>query len=80
MSRLLAPAAIAASLLLLVGLLSFSSCKRSSTEPQPDPENLVTFRGRAFLAGQPAPVNVLHLPLHYDIEIISLSSFTPLVV
>jgi hypothetical protein len=47
------------------------SCKRSGTEPEEPGRNLVTFIGRAFLAGQPAPVNRLHLPLHYDIEIIS---------
>jgi hypothetical protein len=32
---------------------------------------MVTFTGRAFLVGQPPPVNQWHLPLHYDIEVIS---------
>jgi hypothetical protein len=40
------------------------------TPPPPEPQ-LVTFQGRAFLDGQPEPVNALHLPLHYDIQIVS---------
>lgn len=58
-------------ILLLIMALIQTSCERKVTEPQAPDKNLVTFRGRAFLAGQPAPVNQLHLPLHYDIEIIS---------
>lgn len=59
------------SFILLVGALI--SCKGDQTvTPPPPPESqLVTFQGRAFLDGQPEPVNALHLPLHYDIQIIS---------
>jgi len=58
-------------LILMALVLVAGSCKRSGTEPEEPDKNWVTFIGRAFLAGQPAPVNRLHLPLHYDIEIIS---------
>jgi hypothetical protein len=58
-------------LIFLATTFIFLACERKVTEPETPDKNMVTFRGRAFLAGQPAPVNQLHLPLHYDIEIIS---------
>lgn len=57
---------------LIACLLALSvACRHSVNEPERSEKDVITFRGRAFLAGQPAAVNQLHLPLHYDIEIIS---------
>jgi len=53
-------------------LVSCTEDRTVTPPPPPPPEpQLVTFQGRAFLDGQPEPVNALHLPLHYDIQIIS---------
>ncbi len=61
---------------IFIVLFLLVSCQhnRSITEPEPPPppiKRMVTFEGRAFLDGQPEPVNALHLPLHYDIQIVS---------
>lgn len=59
-----------------IGLSLTLSCEHQESVTPPAPpespqKHLVTFTGRAYLDGQPDPVNALHLPLHYDIQIIS---------
>jgi hypothetical protein len=56
------------SVLLFLNLLG---CENHLIGPDSPEGHPVTFRGRAFLVGQPAAINHRHLPLHYDIEIIS---------
>jgi hypothetical protein len=57
-------------ILLLIMALIPTSCERKVTEPEVPDTNL-PLSVAAVSGGQPAPVNQLHLPLHYDIEIIS---------
>lgn len=56
-------------LLTYLFIISQIYCERTPVEPKGSRE--ITFQGKAFLAGQPAPVNPWHLPLNFDIEIIS---------
>lgn len=71
MKHMLIRSLFASGIIFLAAIFIFPACERKVTGPEVEEKNVVTFRGRAFLAGQPAPVNRLHLPLHYDIEIIS---------
>ncbi len=65
---------VKAIILILACVLFRCEDERTVTEPEPPTprqKTMVTFQGKAFLDGQPDPVNALHLPLNWDIEIIS---------